>query len=179
MEGTVRHHVLNTVSESIDGVVHKFIDGDLLKGGVGSDVKKLKEEIAYLKTEISHLQKQIESVPERRNEFVDQERDELRIRRKWKAWIALRAKMEADEPFEEELSNFYELFACDEEVIELVNDLAKGVKVVSNESDKDKIASVCKNMLKKIVRFRRIDKRKLAEISGYVLSSHGCAKGEE
>jgi predicted nucleic acid-binding Zn-ribbon protein len=139
-------------------------------------LEEIRGEVVQLEEEISNLKKQIEAIPIHLAEpTVNQERDEPKLKRKkWKAWMALQAKMEADEPFNEELNNFYEIFAGDEELIKLVKELAEGVRIISNENNG--IADVCKNMLKKIIKLKRIDKRKLAEISGYALSSYSCGK---
>ncbi|MDR2682198.1 MAG: hypothetical protein LBB29_04100 [Holosporaceae bacterium] len=91
-------------------------------------------------------------------------------RKKWKTWMNLKNKMEKDEDFAKELELFYSAFADDAELIALVEDLAKGVDVVSSREEKG-IIGTCSKYLRKIVRVKKINRAKLFEISGYVLSS--------
>ncbi|MDR1334733.1 MAG: hypothetical protein LBJ19_00425 [Holosporaceae bacterium] len=93
-------------------------------------------------------------------------------RERWKVWIALRTKLEAEEPADEELKVFNVVFAGDDELVKLVAKLINGVNMTSPNGDKgEKLLDTCKQYLSKVVRIKKIDHRELSKISGYVLSS--------
>ena len=133
------------------------------KKGSDLNISKLEENVSSLKTEVSKIvTKDVECTVCKK----------LELRKKWKTWLALKEKMEAGEPFNKELIDFNVLFSYDKELVEIVNDLAKGVDVISSVKDEDhKVLDICKKYFRKIVRIKKIDYRKLLEVSGYVLSS--------
>ncbi|MDR2157989.1 MAG: hypothetical protein LBO02_01585 [Holosporaceae bacterium] len=137
--------------------------------GINAAVLKMEKQIELLQNDVANLNQKLEfkSATESVKQCLDK-RGELR--QKWKAWMALRAKMESNEPFEAELNKFNELFSCDKDIVRLVEDLAQGVETVTNGND-NKIVGAYKNILRKIVKFKKINHQKLVEISGYVLSS--------
>ncbi|MDR0677985.1 MAG: hypothetical protein LBF44_00430 [Holosporaceae bacterium] len=149
---------------------------DLSNCRINKIIGGMEGEIDSLKNDIFHLNKQIASIPKVKNVEVSSPDHRNQLRQKWKAWMALRHKMESNETFEEELKTFHELFACDKELIDLVDNLAQGVEVVTNGNE-NKILGTCKNILRKIIKLKKINQRKLVEISGYVLSSiDNCIK---
>jgi hypothetical protein len=98
------------------------------------------------------------------------------IREKWKVWVALRSKLEAEEQVTEELKVFNEVFAGDDELIQLVAELVGGVDVISSKKEgekgkEEKLLDTCKQYLSRVVRIKKVDHRELSKISGYVLSS--------
>jgi len=80
--------------------------------------------------------------------------------------------MESGKSFEEELKKFYEVFADDGEIIQLVGNLVNGTNETPDEND-SRVISTFKKYLKKIAKIKKIDKKELSEVSGYVLSSVG------
>jgi hypothetical protein len=142
---------------------------DLSSCKINKTIGKIEGQVDSLKNDVLRLDRQIESAPANKNtEILSDNRSQLR--KKWKTWMALRCKMEANEVFEEELKAFNELFACDKELIDLVGNLAKGIEVITNGNE-GKIMGACKTILRKIIKLKKINQRRLAEISGYVLSS--------
>lgn len=128
-------------------------------------VSELKEDVSSLQTEVSKLATKDEK-------SVCNFCKNMELRKKWKAWLALKEKMEASEPFDAELETFNSLFSYDQELLEIVKDLAKGVDVISSTKvEKNDIVDTCKQYLRKVIRVKKIDYRKLLEVSGYVLSS--------
>jgi hypothetical protein len=126
------------------------------------EINLLKQEIIRLDKEIGLLRETPSGESARRPT-----EDRNKLRQKWKTWMLLRSKIEADDSFEEEMHKFKELFARDKELIKLVDELTDGINVISN----GKPMEICGNVLRKIVRFKKVNRRKMAEISGYVLSS--------
>jgi hypothetical protein len=95
------------------------------------------------------------------------------LRKKWKAWMALLSKIQANEPLNDELQKFGAVFADDKEILKLVDDYLKYVGYESYNAAPGPLES-CRKFLKKIVRFRKNDRAKLREICGHVLSSSSC-----
>ncbi|MDR3155633.1 MAG: hypothetical protein LBT90_00830 [Holosporaceae bacterium] len=94
------------------------------------------------------------------------------MRKKWKVWVALRSKLEAEEPLKEELKAFNAVFARDDELIKLVANLAKNADTVADEeTKKEKILDTCRQYFSRIIRLKKVDNNELSKISGYVLSS--------
>ncbi len=123
-------------------------------------ISELKEEIGLLKNEISNI----------KDAHVTQKQTD--VREKWKAWLSLKNKIEEKEAFDDELENFNKVFAYDKELISLLEEFTNEVSVVSDESSGDSnVVDVCKKYLRKVVNLKKVDRKKIFEISGYVLSS--------
>ncbi len=156
-------HNLSKISEDNKAETLHAIEES--KKGYDLSVLSLKNDVSSLKTEVSKIVIKDENV-------ICTYCKKMEFRKKWKTWLALKEKMEASEEFGKELEAFNVLFHYDNELIAIVNDLTKGVDVISNiETEKDNIIDTCKRYLRKVVRIKKIDYRKLLEVSGYVLSS--------
>jgi hypothetical protein len=159
-----RNEMIRTLEESIEKNKNAHVP-HLTK--LQNDVAKLQDDIATLKGEVSKYTKEMGNKTKP---------NENQLRKKWKIWVALKSKMEDDSPFGAELEEFNNAFAGDQELIEMVKDLANGVDLFCNANKKDGknesccIISSCKKYLGKIIRIKKIDHRKLLEVSGYVLS---------
>lgn len=95
-------------------------------------------------------------------------------RKKWKLWVALKNKLESGENFDNELNLFNEMFSYDSELLQLVKETIGNIEIEPKKSDGAVIETV-KKYVNKVVTIRKIDHRKLLEISGYVITS---IKGE-
>lgn len=156
-------HNLSKISE--DNKVETLQAIEESKKDYDLSVSSLKKDVSSLKTEVSKIVIKDENV-------ICTYCKKMEFRKKWKTWLALKTKMEASEAFGEELEAFNALFHYDKELIAIVNDLAKGVDVIANvETEKEDVIDTCKRYLRKVVRVKKIDYRKLLEVSGYVLSS--------
>ncbi len=91
-------------------------------------------------------------------------------RKKWKLWVALKNKLESGESFDNELKLFNEMFSYDSELLQLVKETIGNIEIEPKESDGAVIETV-KRYVNKVVTVRKIDHRKLLEISGYVITS--------
>ena len=143
---------------------------------LSENMKAIEESKKGSDLNISKLKEDVSNIINRENEAMCAICKKSEIRKKWKTWMVLKEKMEAGEPFDKEMKDFNTLFSYDKELIAVVDDLAKGVDVISStKSGKNSIVDTCKKYFKKIVRVKKIDYRKLLEVSGYVLSSiEGC-----
>ncbi len=119
-------------------------------------------ELASLKTEIANLKKDVDEC-----KTVKQiQHDNSKLRTKWKAWSDLKNKMETNEPVDEELKRVKEVFADDAELLRKIDDL-----LTETEKSADVIPQNIRKYVDKFVSLKRMDSKKVAEISGYVLSS--------
>ncbi|MDR3187067.1 MAG: hypothetical protein LBT63_01375 [Holosporaceae bacterium] len=129
--------------------------------------KKCQQKISLLQEEISQLKAEMRRLAQRADQKLQRGNN---IREKWKAWMLLKSKIESQEPLAEELEQFRMLFANDEETLKLVEEVIGGIDV-GKSGDSSKVMEFCKKYLKKLIKFKKIDRRKLMKISGYVLSS--------
>jgi hypothetical protein len=132
---------------------------------------EIANKIACLEQDIARLNEQTKTLSVFESENMKKHaHDSGKRKEKWRVWTELCAKIESDGSFEEELNKFRELFAHDKELLGLVEDfIGKAASVAVKNGNK--FIEIIGNMLKKIIRFHRIDQKKLAEISGYVLLS--------
>ncbi len=90
-------------------------------------------------------------------------------RKKWKVWVALKNKLESGEGFEDELKSFNEMFSYDTELLQLVKETIGNIEIEPKKGDDGAVIETVKKYVNKVV--RKIDHRKLLEISGYVITS--------
>ena len=90
-------------------------------------------------------------------------------RKKWKVWVALKNKLESGEGFEDELKSFNEMFSYDTELLQLVKETIGDIEIEPKKEDDGAVIETVKKYVNKVV--RKIDHRKLLEISGYVITS--------
>ena len=119
-------------------------------------------ELASLKNAIADLKKDLEDC-----KAVKQvQHDNAKLRTKWKAWMALKDKMEAGEAIDEELKRVKEVFADDAELLQKIDDLLRDA-----EKNADIIPQNIRKYVDKFITLKRADSKKVAEVTGYVLSS--------
>ena len=90
-------------------------------------------------------------------------------RKKWKVWVALKNKLESGEVFEDELKSFNEMFSYDAELLQLVKETIGDIEIEPKKEDDGPVIETVKKYVNKVV--RKIDHKKLLEISGYVITS--------
>ncbi len=119
-------------------------------------------ELMSLKNTVAELKKDIDECKTIRQV----QHDNAKLRTKWKVWLALKNKMESGEAIDAELKQFKEVFAEDSELLKKVDDLL-------NDSEKkaNVIPADIRKYVDKFIKLKRVDLKKVAEISGYVLSS--------
>lgn len=126
-------------------------------------------EIQKLNTRLIDVQNKVE---ENRGESDSQNLLEAR-RRGWQAWCELRFKLEKDENFDQELENFKQIFANDGVLLSKISDLLKDfLREDSPENAHKSSINKFYDKVKSVVSFRKIDKKKIKEITGYVLTSN-------
>lgn len=91
-------------------------------------------------------------------------------RKKWKVWVALKNKLELGENFKDELKLFNEIFTYDTELLQLVKETVSDIEIEPKGSD-GAVMETVKRYVNKVVTVRKIDHKKLLEISGYVITS--------
>lgn len=140
-----------------------------VNSAIGMERADFLAEIQKLNTQLIDLQSKIE---ENRGESNSQSLVEAR-RRGWQAWCELRFKLEKDENFDQELENFKQIFANDNVLLFKVSDLLKDFLTEGSSENAHK-SGINKfyDKVKSVVSFRKIDKKKIEEISGYVLTSN-------
>jgi hypothetical protein len=144
---------------------------------VGPLAGEYQAKIALLQSEVSKLKSEMQQITQHTDQKLVHRRDN--IREKWKAWMALRSKIESQEQPTVELERFRKLFIDDAETLELVEKLIHGLGFDKDTND-GKILAACKKYFKKVIKFKKVDHRKLMKISGYVLSSpNNCFKEEK
>lgn len=120
------------------------------------------EELAALKTTIANLKKDVDEC-----KTVKQvQYNNSKLRTKWKAWTAFVDKMNAGEAFDAELKRVKEVFADDAELLKKIDDLLSDA-----EKNADVIPENIRKYVDKFVTLKRADSKKVAEVTGYVLSS--------
>ncbi|MDR2723593.1 MAG: hypothetical protein LBB25_00080 [Holosporaceae bacterium] len=146
-----------------------------INSAVNKTLGEVEKKILRLEQDISNLYEQMKSLPvlESQKEYVY---DCSKQKEKWKTWRALYEKIDADEPFEEELNKFSELFANDHELLDIIKNLAGRANVEDNKSQ-NKFSGTWRNILRKVIKFDKISQKELEEISGYVLLS--CCDNRE
>jgi hypothetical protein len=128
--------------------------------------------IQNLHKEISRLERRMEAFFGSSERLLPCSMDQER--HKWKAWMDLLKKLESEEPYNVELERFCKICFCDRELVEIVREFAKKEGGVRIGNEEKKTGEFWKNLVRKIGKKRKIKKRKIIEISGYVLSSCDC-----
>lgn len=140
---------------------------------VAANTAAYENTIDELRKEISNLKKEISEQRNFYQRFLLQKESRVNNdyrRRKWKVWIDLKNKIENEENCEREFQVFCNEFSNDTELLALIRELLEGVDVITTGNNNDGIDAY-KKYIKKIVRIKKIDYKKLLDISGYVLSS--------
>ena len=135
---------------------------DIIERKMHDCCKTSNSELASLKNAIADLKKDLEAC-----KAVKQvQHDNAKLRTKWKAWTALKDKMEAGEAIDEELKRVKEVFADDAELLQKIDDLLGDA-----EKNANMIPQNIRKYVDKFVTLKRADSKKVAEVTGYVLSS--------
>ncbi|MCR5224897.1 MAG: hypothetical protein K6C34_02335 [Alphaproteobacteria bacterium] len=137
---------------------------NVIEQKISANVSVSNEELVSLKNEIVNLKKEIDECKTAKQIQYDNSK----LRTKWKAWFALRNKIEAGEAVDEELKRVKEVFADDAELLQKINDLLSDA-----EKNADVIPENIRKYVDKFVALKHVDSKKVSDIDGYVLSS-GC-----
>lgn len=136
-----------------------------------SHLDNITELVARQATHLKQLEDQVADLQQKLATIhAMQDGSQCSRRDKWMAWVALRHKLENNENCTHELERFNRIFTNDKVLLEMVQELVRGIDCVSTNQGENE-QSLCNRFLKQVVRFRKINQRKLSEVSGYVLSN--------
>lgn len=132
-------------------------------------VSKLAAKVECLQNEISQLKQKLDQ------QVTGCKFDGSRMRAKWNAWVALKNKIEAKEPFETELNHFYNTFADQPHVKSLVTTL------LDNKKGNTVINLLPEGIRKYVndrVTLNKMSTSKVTDVSFYILLSFFSELGE-
>jgi hypothetical protein len=147
----------------------KALVGKSINSATDNVLSVLTDKVAHLESDVASLNEQIKSFSAAEN-MRELQYDPWKQKERWKTWMTLCDKLESCEPFEAELAKFNELFAHDDELISLVKDFTDRVNA-SRSGKGGSFIELCKNAIHRVLRFNCGRRRKLIEITGYVLLS--------
>lgn len=152
-----------------DWVQKKYLDRSAELKLERERVSKLAEKVECLQNEVSQLRRKLDQ------QATGCKFDGSLMRTKWKAWVDLKNKIEAKEPFEAELKRFCDIFADQPHVKDLVTTLLdnkKGGTVINL------LPEGIRKYVNDRVTLNKVSSNKVIDVSFYILLSFFSELGD-